>query len=166
MLISISRMRQNWSRTFLKISIFTIFHEFQHFLKFSIISRLRPQPNPYHHLDLALKFPVWASIPENLGSRPQSCQILRPMECIWSGTDGIWKHLEASGGICMVSAHKSSATLERNAKVSFKCWFYYGFWRWHQRWWKIYSNFCSPPARTVWWTRQGPFIKTVRTPSV
>ena len=88
---------------------------------FSIISRLRPQPNPYHHLDLALKFPVWASIPENLGSRPQSCQILRPMEGIWSGTDGIWKHLEASGGICMVSAHKSSATLERNAKVPLKC---------------------------------------------
>ena len=105
MLISMSRVRQNYSQTFLKITIYIyiIFCFYQFPLcstipHFSIISRLHPKPNPSHHLDLALKFPVWASIPENLGFRPQSCQIFWPMECIWSGKAGWSAWLECTWG--------------------------------------------------------------------
>ena len=53
---------------------------------------------------------------------------------IWSSEHGIW-----SSEHWIMSAHKSGATLERNAKVPIKCWFYYVFLKvtspiaWHLR---------------------------------
>ena len=44
---------------------------------FYVISGLCPEPDLYQEIDLDLKFLDLASNPENLGSRPRSCQILR-----------------------------------------------------------------------------------------
>ena len=87
---------------------------------------------------------------------------------IWEASGEHLGDLDCQGApkvVRAMPAHKSGATLERNAKVPLKCQFYCVFLKVRFILYGNYHRKFSPAARPGCQTIHGPFINTVRTPT-